>query len=88
MIVYATGFDAITGSFDRIDIRGEGGVNLSEKWRAAAAGEVFTSHFPFWWDDMWLLDVWLNSSGSPMLPLEVKQSAPHTYQHQHKRDNH
>ena len=35
MIVYATGFDAITGSFDRIDIRGEGGVNLSEKWRAA-----------------------------------------------------
>ena len=25
IIIYATGFDAITGSFDRIDIRGAGG---------------------------------------------------------------
>ena len=25
MIIYATGFDAITGSFERIDIRGAGG---------------------------------------------------------------
>ncbi len=33
MIVYATGFDAITGSFDRIDIRGENGLALKEKWR-------------------------------------------------------
>jgi cation diffusion facilitator CzcD-associated flavoprotein CzcO len=33
MIVYATGFDAITGSFDRIDIRGAGGVRLRERWR-------------------------------------------------------
>ncbi|HJU20102.1 MAG TPA: NAD(P)/FAD-dependent oxidoreductase [Stellaceae bacterium] len=33
LIIYATGFDAITGSFDRIDIRGAGGVALKEKWR-------------------------------------------------------
>jgi cation diffusion facilitator CzcD-associated flavoprotein CzcO len=33
MIIYATGFDAVTGSFDRIDIRGAGGVSLKEKWR-------------------------------------------------------
>jgi cation diffusion facilitator CzcD-associated flavoprotein CzcO len=33
MIIYATGFDAITGSFDRIDIRGVDGVSLKEKWR-------------------------------------------------------
>jgi cation diffusion facilitator CzcD-associated flavoprotein CzcO len=33
MIVYATGFDAITGSFDRIDIRGAGGVALRDRWR-------------------------------------------------------
>jgi len=32
MIVYATGFDAITGAFDRIDIRGRGGRRLKEKW--------------------------------------------------------
>jgi len=33
MIIYATGFDAITGAFDRIDIRGAGGVSLKDKWR-------------------------------------------------------
>ena len=32
MIVYATGFDAITGSLDRIDIRGESGQKLKDKW--------------------------------------------------------
>lgn len=32
MIIYATGFDAIIGSFDRIDIRGRGGTALKEKW--------------------------------------------------------
>jgi cation diffusion facilitator CzcD-associated flavoprotein CzcO len=33
MIIYATGFDAITGAFDRIDIRGVGGVSLKDRWR-------------------------------------------------------
>ncbi|HXJ83830.1 MAG TPA: NAD(P)/FAD-dependent oxidoreductase [Candidatus Methylomirabilis sp.] len=32
MIIYATGFDAITGAFDRIDIRGIGGQRLKDKW--------------------------------------------------------
>ena len=31
-IIYATGFDAITGSFDRIDIRGLRGTKLKEQW--------------------------------------------------------
>ena len=34
VIVYATGFDAVTGAFDRMDIRGAGGVALKEKWSA------------------------------------------------------
>jgi cation diffusion facilitator CzcD-associated flavoprotein CzcO len=33
IIVYATGFDAITGSFDRIDFRGVGGLRLKDKWK-------------------------------------------------------
>src|SRR5438270_2728598 len=33
IIIYATGFDAITGAFDRIDIRGVDGVSLKEKWK-------------------------------------------------------
>jgi len=32
VIVYATGFDAITGAFDHIDIRGIGGQTLRQKW--------------------------------------------------------
>jgi cation diffusion facilitator CzcD-associated flavoprotein CzcO len=33
IIIYATGFDAITGSFDKIDLRGVGGVRLKDKWK-------------------------------------------------------
>ena len=36
-IIYAIGFDAMTGALDRIDIRGHGGLPLREKW---AAGPV------------------------------------------------
>ena len=32
ILIYATGFDAITGGFDRIEIRGEGGKKLKDKW--------------------------------------------------------
>lgn len=34
IIIYATGFDAITGSFDRIDIKGVDGCRLKDKWKA------------------------------------------------------
>ena len=34
LIIYATGFDAITGSFDRIDIRGVDGRRLKDEWNA------------------------------------------------------
>jgi cation diffusion facilitator CzcD-associated flavoprotein CzcO len=34
IIIFATGFDAITGSFDRIDFRGAGGARLKDKWRS------------------------------------------------------
>jgi cation diffusion facilitator CzcD-associated flavoprotein CzcO len=33
VIIYATGFDAITGSYERIDLRGRGGVLLKDKWK-------------------------------------------------------
>ena len=32
IIIYATGFDAITGRVDRVDIRGIGGQKLKDKW--------------------------------------------------------
>jgi cation diffusion facilitator CzcD-associated flavoprotein CzcO len=33
IIIFATGFDAITGAFDRIDIRGVDDVRLKDVWR-------------------------------------------------------
>ena len=33
IIIYATGFDALTGSFDKIDFRGTGGARLTDKWK-------------------------------------------------------
>ncbi len=33
IIIYATGFDGVTGPYDRIDIRGPGGRSLREDWR-------------------------------------------------------
>ena len=33
VIVFATGFDAFTGSFLRIDIRGRDGVRLADRWQ-------------------------------------------------------
>jgi cation diffusion facilitator CzcD-associated flavoprotein CzcO len=33
VIIFATGFDAVTGALTRMDIRGERGQSLKEKWR-------------------------------------------------------
>lgn len=32
LLVYATGFDAVTGAFDMVEIEGRDGLRLSEKW--------------------------------------------------------
>jgi cation diffusion facilitator CzcD-associated flavoprotein CzcO len=34
VLVFATGFDALTGALLRIDVRGRGGLSLREKWAA------------------------------------------------------
>jgi cation diffusion facilitator CzcD-associated flavoprotein CzcO len=34
IIIFATGFDAITGAFDKIDFRGTGGGRLKDKWKS------------------------------------------------------
>ncbi len=48
IIIYATGFDAITGAFDRIDIRGVDGVRLKEVWANGPQTYlgVFVESFP------------------------------------------
>lgn len=48
MVIFATGFDAVTGPFLRIDIRGRGGLPLRDKWAGgpATAFGLATSGFP------------------------------------------
>jgi len=48
IIIYATGFDAITGAFDRIDISGVDGVRLKEVWKDGPQTYlgVFVEGFP------------------------------------------
>ncbi|HEY1795861.1 MAG TPA: NAD(P)/FAD-dependent oxidoreductase [Stellaceae bacterium] len=48
IIIYATGFDAITGAFDRIDIRGVGGARLKDLWQDGPQTYlgVFVEGFP------------------------------------------
>ena len=48
IIIYATGFDAITGAFDRIDIRGVDGVQLKSVWKDGPQTYlgVFVEGFP------------------------------------------
>ncbi|WP_218014897.1 flavin-containing monooxygenase [Teichococcus rhizosphaerae] len=40
IIVYATGFDALRGAFDRIEFRGKDGVALKEMWKDGATSLV------------------------------------------------
>jgi cation diffusion facilitator CzcD-associated flavoprotein CzcO len=48
IIIYATGFDAITGSFDRIDLTGVHEVRLKDKWKRGPQTflGVLTDEFP------------------------------------------
>ena len=48
VIVYATGFDAITGAYDHVDIQGIGGERLRDKWREGPSTflGVFIHGFP------------------------------------------
>ncbi|MDT4943728.1 MAG: hypothetical protein QOH14_461 [Pseudonocardiales bacterium] len=50
VIVFATGFDAFTGNYLKIDQHGKGGLSLREKWadRPRTFMAVMTSGFPNW----------------------------------------
>ena len=37
ILIYATGFDGVTGAYDRIDIRGENGLRLKDAWAETRA---------------------------------------------------
>lgn len=44
---------------------------VTEKWRAAT-GFVFTDHFPFWYDDIWLHELWIFATGEDPIALNAR----------------
>lgn len=71
-IVYATGYDAVTGALARIDIRGKGGISLKEKWADGPHTYlgVATSGFP----NLFIIT-------GPQSPSIFTNMAPSTEQH-------
>ena len=73
LIIYATGFDAITGAFDRINFRGVGGASLRDQW--AEGPNTFlgmqTSNFP----NLLMLSGPLGGSVSTNYPRGIETAA-------------
>ena len=70
VIVYATGFDAVTGGFDDIDIQGVDGMRLQDKWRDGPSTwlGVMTHGFP----NMLLVAGPQSVSGSTNFPRAIE----------------
>ncbi len=70
VIVYATGFDALTGALDRIDIRGRGGETIKQHW--ADGLRTFAGMMSAGFPNM----IYVNGPGSPsavFAPIQLAQ---------------
>lgn len=43
----------------------------TDKWRRAAGG-MFTNDFPFWFDDLALMELWIMATNTPLQKLPIK----------------
>ncbi len=43
---------------------------VTERWRAAAGG-IFTDYFPFWYDDLWLYELWYMATDQEAILLPI-----------------
>ncbi|MEM9422106.1 MAG: NAD(P)/FAD-dependent oxidoreductase [Pseudomonadota bacterium] len=59
VVIFATGFDVMTGAMDRIDIRGRNGQTLKQRW-----GDGLTSYLGMMTHGFPNL-IWINGPGSP-----------------------
>ena len=71
LIIYATGFDAITGAFDRLRINGKNNVVLGDKWRDGPVTYlgVLTRDFP----NLFMLAGPQSASGSSNFPRSIER---------------
>ena len=90
LIVFATGFDAITGGYDRIEIRGVGGQTLADKWSESPSTYlgVLSHGFP----NMFMVAGPQSVSGSTNFPRAIEVGVDwltgllqHAIEHGHTR---
>jgi cation diffusion facilitator CzcD-associated flavoprotein CzcO len=70
IIVFATGFDAITGAYDRIDIRGISGERLFEKWKDGP--ETFLGMLVHGFPNLWMPTGPQSASASTNFPRGIE----------------
>ncbi len=72
LIVYATGFDAITGGYDRIEIVGAEGQRLGDKWRDGPRTHlgIFTHGYP----NLFMIAGPQSVSGSTNFPRAIENA--------------
>lgn len=60
---------------------------VSEKWRAAS-GRIFTDYFPFWYDDIWLIEVQRYATGrkGDRIDVWLDDKAPATHRMRDLKD--
>jgi cation diffusion facilitator CzcD-associated flavoprotein CzcO len=72
VIVYATGFDALTGSYDRIDIQGVGGERLKDKW--AEGADTFMGLVTYGFPNLVMIAGPQSGSGSANFPRTIESA--------------
>ncbi len=72
IIVYATGFDALTGSYDRIDIQGVDGQSLKDKW--ADETDTFLGLLTHGFPNLVMIAGPQSGSGSSNFPRTIESS--------------
>ena len=72
VLIYATGFDAITGAYDRVPIQGIDGLSLADKWAAGPQTYfgLMTSGFP----NLFMLAGPQSASGASNFPRGIEVS--------------
>jgi cation diffusion facilitator CzcD-associated flavoprotein CzcO len=90
IIIYATGFDAMTGAHDRIDIRGIGGETLRDKWRYSIS--TFLGMFIHGFPNLLMPNGPQSGSASTNYPRGIEigvnwvtEFLEHTWAHGHER---
>jgi cation diffusion facilitator CzcD-associated flavoprotein CzcO len=72
IVIYATGFDAVTGALTRIDIRGENGVVLKDRWHESPSAYLGMSTVGF--PNMFITGGPHNSSSFCNIPRCLEQN--------------